>query len=117
PFSALRGLLLAIFAAGSGFGAAQFGTYQALPLELVPKTAVVLTGTVSSVELLPTGQRIAIEDVELADHGIRLKRWVRVRLRNDDPVGLETGDRVRLRALIRTPPPPAYPGGWDQQRD
>jgi competence protein ComEC len=30
---------------------------------------------------------------------------------------LGTGDTVRVRALVRTPGPPAYPGGWDLQRD
>ena len=30
---------------------------------------------------------------------------------------LATGDRVRVRALLQRPSPPAYPGGWDLQRD
>ena len=30
---------------------------------------------------------------------------------------LDSGDSVRIRALIRPPSPPSYPGAWDLQRD
>ncbi len=49
--------------------------------------------------------------------GQTLDRMVRVRLRRGDPIVVATGDRVRVRALLRAPAPPAYPGGWDLQRD
>src|SRR5207248_9279715 len=71
----------------------------------------------TGVELLPTGRRISLEEVRLDDAPVPLTRWVRVRLRNEDPTAIETGDRVRVRALIRAPSPPAYPGAWDLQRD
>jgi competence protein ComEC len=42
---------------------------------------------------------------------------VRVRLQKKDNGELDTGDSVRIRALVRPPPSPSYPGGWDLQRD
>jgi competence protein ComEC len=46
-----------------------------------------------------------------------LARWLRVRLRRDDVQEIGNGDTVSVRALLRPPEPPAYPGGWDLQRD
>ena len=113
----LRAASLPFLAAAAGFASAQFATARAPALEMLPKTAVVLSGTVRGVELLPVGRRISIEGVRLDEAGAPLARWVRVRLRNEDPALVETGDRVRVRALIRAPSPPAYPGAWDLQRD
>jgi competence protein ComEC len=117
PFLVLRSVLLATFMAAAGFASAQFATARALPVETVPRTAVVLTGTVSGVELLPTGRRISLRDVQLNDGDATLSRWIRVRLRKDDTAVLEAGDTVRVRALVRAATPPAYPGAWDRQRD
>ena len=117
PWPMLRAASLPFLAAAAGFASAQFATARAPALEMLPKTAVVLSGTVRGVELLPVGRRISIEGVRLDEAGAPLARWVRVRLRNEDPALVETGDRVRVRALIRAPSPPAYPGAWDLQRD
>jgi competence protein ComEC len=117
PFLVLRSVLLATFMAASGFGSAQFATARALPIEILPKTAVVLAGTVKAVEFLPTGRRVSLEDVRMEDGGPALSRWVRVRLRKEDGVELGAGDMARVRALIRAPSPPAYPGAWDRQRE
>jgi competence protein ComEC len=40
-----------------------------------------------------------------------------VRLKKGDAQEVGTGDTVRVRALVRPPMPPAYPGAWDLQRD
>ncbi|MBV9653819.1 MAG: ComEC/Rec2 family competence protein [Acetobacteraceae bacterium] len=112
-----RACLLAVTAAALGFTSAQFSTGRALPVETLPKKAVTITGTVRAMELLPGGRRVSIENVRLDDAEAPLRRWVRVRLRDADAVSLEPGDTMRVRALIRAPSPPAYPGGWDLQRD
>ncbi len=117
PFLVHRAVLLAACAAAIGFGSAQLATWRALPLEPLPKKAVIITGTVRAVELLPAGRRVSIDNAKLDDAETPLRRWVRVRLRTGDAVPLAPGDTVRVKALVRAPSPPAYPGGWDMQRD
>jgi competence protein ComEC len=107
---------MALAAAAVGFTAAQFATARAPPQPTLPRTATVLTGKVRSVELLPEGRRLALEAVQL-DDGEKLQRWLRVRLKRGDAQEVATGDIVRIRALVRPPMPPAYPGAWDLQRD
>ena len=111
-----RALALAMAAAAIGFAVGQFATARAPPLAMLPTHATILTGTVSGVEMLPAGRRITLEAAHL-DDGPVLARWLRVRLRKDDAQDVATGDMVRVRALLRPPEPPAYPGGWDLQRD
>jgi competence protein ComEC len=113
----LLAILLPLAAAGSGFSACQMAMARALPVAPLPRTGVILTGTVRGVEALPAGRRITIEAVHLSDPDRTYPRRVRVRLHAGDEAALETGDTVRLRALIRPPSAPAYPGGWDLQRD
>ncbi len=67
-------------------------------------------------ELLPEGRRITISGARL-DDAAPLRRRVRVRLRAREATALAVGDTLRVRALVRAPSPPAYPGGWDLQRD
>jgi competence protein ComEC len=110
-----RAAALALAAAAIGFSAAQFATARALPQAMLPTHAANLTGTVRSVEALPEGRRITLEAV-LVD-GETLQRWLRIRLKKGDEQAIATGDTVRLRALVRSPMPPAYPGAWDLQRD
>ena len=111
-----RAVAMAMCVAAIGFGAAQIAAMSASPQPILPSHATILTGTVRSVELLPDGRRITLEPVQL-DDGEKLVRWLRVRLRKDDGQDVATGDTVRLRALVRPPMPPAYPGAWDLQRD
>jgi competence protein ComEC len=111
-----RALVMALAAAAVGFTAAQFATARAPPQPALPRTATILTGKVRSVEELPEGRRIALEAVQ-PDGGEPLKRWLRVRLKRGDTQEVATGDTVRVRALVRPPMPPAYPGAWDLQRD
>ncbi len=111
-----RGMALALVFAAAGFASAQFATdIAASPVEL-PRHASIITGTVRAVEHLPEGRRLTLAGAQL-DGGATLPRTLHVRLRNTDPVALATGDSVRLRAVLRPPAPPAYPGAWDLQRD
>ena len=61
------------------------------------------------------GSRLTLADAHW--EGTTLRRALHIRLRLDDPASLATGDTVQLRAVLRPPAPPAYPGGWDLQRD
>src|SRR5579884_1981368 len=103
-------------AAAMGFASAQYAAIRAPPFPTLPTRAAVLIGTVRAVEALPNGRRISLAEPRIED-GPALVRSVRIRLRNDDLAPVESGDLVRLRALVRPPPPPAYPGAWDLQRD
>jgi competence protein ComEC len=112
-----RAVFLAITAIALGLAAAQFATWRAPPLLSLPTHAVTLTGIIRGVEPLPDGRRLLLEAVRLDDTAPKLPRLVRVRLRRTDAIAVATGDTIRLRALLRPPSSPAYPGGWDIQRD
>jgi len=107
----------ALSAIAIGFAVAQLATRRAPPLETaLPTVATQVTGTVRAVETLPDGRRVTLEAPQL-DAGPPRVRTVRIRLRRNDPSNPATGDTLRVRALVRPPEPPAYPGGWDLQRD
>ena len=108
---------LAIAAFALGLSAAQLATWRAPPLLELPTHAVTLTGIVRGVDPIPDGRRLLLEAVRLDDTAPQLPRLVRVRLRRADTIVVATGDMVRLRALLRPPASPAYPGAWDIQRD
>jgi competence protein ComEC len=112
----LRALGLCVTAAALGFAAAQYATSRAPPPMPVPRRAAIVSGTVRAVEPLPDGQRVTLEAPVLGE-GTAQSRLVRIRLRDEDPVAPATGDFLRVRALLRAPDSPAYPGGWDLQRD
>ena len=111
-----RAAIMALAAGAIGFTSSQFATSRVPPPAPLPIHATILTGSVRWVEALPEGRRIALDSARL-DGGDPLQRWLRVRLRRGDDQELATGDTVRLRALVRPPMPPAYPGAWDLQRD
>ena len=111
----VRFALALLAAAGLGLAAAQWAAARAPPLETLPRRATIVTGTVRMVEHLPRGRRITLGRVRLEPGGV-LRRRVRVRLRDTDPARIEEGDRIAVRALIRTPSAPFVPGGWDLQR-
>jgi competence protein ComEC len=110
-----RALLLSLAFACLGFASAGIATWRAAPWDSLPSTAVHAQGTITAIDVLPQGRRVVLASVTLDD--AKLQRRVRIRLRNNDTQLLTTGDTVRVRALLRAPPPPAYPGGWDMQRD
>lgn len=119
--SVWRGIALAILAVALGFGAAQAATWRAAALIEVPNRAVVVTGILAAVEPVgERGRRVTLARPVLAtgdEPGRQSDRAVRVRLRDTDAGEVATGDTVRVRALLRKPSPPAYPGAWDLRRD
>jgi competence protein ComEC len=110
--AAAAALLLAAF----GFASAQLATHRAPPVALLPRTAVIVTATVSAVEQFPGGRRLTLAAPHLGD-GPALPRTLHVRLRETDSTPAEAGDTIRVRTLLRPPAAPAYPGAWDLQRD
>ena len=111
-----RAAALCLLASVLGFTAAQLATARAPPPMKVPRRGTVVTGRVRAVEPLPAGLRITL-DAARFDDGPPQPRRVRIRLRSEDPALPATGDVLRLRARLSVPAPPAYPGGWDLQRD
>ncbi|WP_376090765.1 ComEC/Rec2 family competence protein [Roseomonas sp. CCTCC AB2023176] len=108
-------LALMLAAAAVGFVTGMAHARLAPPVPDLPRTAVVVTGTVSNVELLPEGRRITLEGARWPD-AAPLSRDIRIRLRADDPARPAPGDTLSIRALIRAPSAPSYPGAWDFQR-
>lgn len=84
---------------------------------MLPGKAVIVTGSVETVQTLPQGLRVTLSGVMLDEGPGTLPRDIRLRLRKDDPLHPSPGDRLRVRALLRAPSAPAYPGAWDFQRD
>jgi competence protein ComEC len=112
----LRAIAMSLAAAAIGLASAQLATWGARPLETLPTHATIMVGTVRAVEALPEGRRVTLEAAQL-DGAQPLSRWLRVRLRTNDQTEIAAGDTIRVRALVRPPAPPAYPGAWDLQRD
>jgi competence protein ComEC len=115
PAVVVRVALVLLAAGAVGFASAQRATARAPPPEALPRRAVVLTGTVRLVELLPHGRRVTLAHPQFGT-APPLRRRVRVRLRDTDPAVIAEGDRIAVRALVRAPSPPFTPGGWDLQR-
>ncbi len=111
-----RALCLSVAAVALGMAAIGLAAWRAPALLDLPHTATILGGLVGGVEQLPNGRRLTLVQATL-DAGPEQPRRLRVRLRKDDETLVSAGDRVQIRALLRSPGPPAYPGAWDLQRD
>jgi len=103
-------------AASLGFARAEWRTAAMPPLLDVPYGSVIATGSISSIDNLPTGRRITLAPAAL-DGGPPLARVLRIKLSAHDTTMLAPGDVVALRAILFKPDRPAYPGGWDATRD
>lgn len=111
------GWAIGLLAAGwLGFGAAVLHAWRAPPLVPPPTRAVVLSGIVQEVDLLPEGRRVTLAQVRYGPEEAAQPRSIRLRLRPSDPARPEPGDRLTVRALVRAPAAPAHPGAWDFQR-
>ncbi|WP_431269731.1 ComEC/Rec2 family competence protein [Dankookia sp. P2] len=102
-------------AAALGFGMASWQAGRQPPMPDLPRGATLIEARIAAVELLPEGRRLTLEAPRL-DGGAPLDRHVRIRLKHDDPAEPQPGDLIRVRALVRAPAAPAYPGAWDFQR-
>jgi competence protein ComEC len=101
---------------GAGFALAAWHGARAAPVVELPRGAAQLSGTVIEVDPLPGGLRLTLAGASWTEGMPPSARLIRVRLRATDPARPQPGDRVALRALIRPPSAPAYPGAWDFQR-
>ncbi|MBP0445709.1 ComEC/Rec2 family competence protein [Roseomonas sp. SSH11] len=115
PRPVVSAAILLVAAAALGFAAARFHSSAAAPMPELPRIAVVVTGRVAAADLLPEGRRLVLDGPRL-DDGPALERQLRIRLRAGDPARPAPGDTVRIRALVRSPMAPAYPGAYDLQR-
>jgi len=112
PRAAGLALLMLALGVAAGQGAAR----RALPLAAIPTRAGLVEGTVRGLEILPDGRRITLDAARFgADPP--LARTIRLRLRANDPATPRAGDTVRVRALVRAPAPPSFPGARDPQRE
>jgi competence protein ComEC len=111
-----RAAALCLAFATAGFANAWWQTSRAPAWADLPTGGTVVSGTISAVELLPKGRRVTLLQPSL-DGAAPLDRTLRIRLRATDLLPLSAGDAVTLKALVRPPPPPDVPGGWDTQRD
>jgi competence protein ComEC len=107
-------LCFGLFAAG--FALARGQALLAPPFAPLPATGVSVAGVVAQIEALPEGRRVTVAAPSL-DGETGLPRALRIRLRTSDDTALAPGDFITIRALVRPPPPPSYPGGWDMQRE
>lgn len=113
----LGGWIVGLVAAlGLGFALAAWAVARAPPLPEMPRGAVVVTGTVIELDPLPQGARVTLEGARWVEGMTPLARTLRIRLQARDAARPEPGDVIAVRALIRAPSPPAYPGAWDFQR-
>ncbi|MCS6853555.1 MAG: ComEC family competence protein [Elioraea sp.] len=114
--SRLLGPSLLGLAAAAGFSAAVLRTAGQPPLFELPTRAVTLEGVVAAVDVLPEGRRIRLTRPILHPDGATLQRDLRIRLHRSDTSSISPGERIRVRALVRPPAPPAAPGAFDFQR-
>ncbi len=112
-----RAALLAIACASLGFTTATLATRRAAPWPPVPRTATRIEGRVARVETLPEGGRRVTIAAPALDGQTAWPRSVRIRLRDTDTAPIAPNDTLSIRALLRAPSSPTYPGGWDSQRE
>lgn len=103
-----------------GFLAAWSENHRAPPMPELPRRAVMLTGHVQAVDMLPArvegapgGRRVTLSHVRFEtwlDEGMApLKRTLRIRLRDDDSLVFGPGNDLRIRALLEAPLFPLCP--------
>lgn len=104
-------------------------THRQPPMPELPRRAVLVSGRVQSVMVLPPrgaeeaggARRVVLAGARFAtplDYEMRpLQRTLSITLRPDDTTSLAPGAAVQVRALLRPPPFPAFPGGRDFQRE
>ncbi|AFW00447.1 transporter [Gluconobacter oxydans] len=124
----LRFQAFLMIALAGGYLDAAWQTARQPPMPALPTRATVVTGRVLAVETLPprfgedeSGRRIVLAQATFetpVDAGMApLRRTLRLKLRDDDPASPKPGSLVQIRAMLRAPSPPSFPGGRDLQRE
>jgi competence protein ComEC len=106
-----------VFAVAIGFAAAQIKA-AAVGTEMLSERLgpTLVSGRVDRVESFPDGQRVTLHRPTISPlSGSRSLEMARIRLRGAQPA-IRPGDRIRVRAVLAPPPPPAAPGAYDFQR-
>ena len=108
---------IAIIAGALGFLAAELATWRAPPLAELPRTASIVSGRISAIDVFADGSRRVTFDRPVLGDDPPIARHLRVRLRADDDQTIAVGDALTVRAMLRAPAPPSLPGGRDLQRE
>ncbi|MDX1402032.1 MAG: ComEC/Rec2 family competence protein, partial [Kiloniellales bacterium] len=115
-YQGLRLVLISVLIVVGGFTTAALRSYVVAAPSLVDEQGPLrLEGTVLSVERRGTARRLLLYDVAGVGGGAQPER-VRVFVAADIPEPLQPGSRVRMRAVLRPPPEPVAPGGFDFAR-
>jgi competence protein ComEC len=109
--AAIAWLVALVGAAALGFGGSAWHAARMPPPLVLPMGAVLVSGEISRVDLLPEGGRRVTFRAPRLDGGAPLQRTLRVRLRANDPARPAAGDRLAVRALVRPPSAPGRAGG------
>lgn len=101
----------------AGFVLMQYRTHQLQsPVWRGGETPRSVHGTVERLEALPKGYRVLLKQVDVwqvPPH--ETPKYIRLKI-HEVPSGIEPGRRIALRASLRAPARPAYPGGYDFAR-
>lgn len=109
--------LVCLTAVGAGFCSAKLRTLSVAAPQLGRPLSGSVTGLVLSVEVRLGGSaRIVIRPTSVEGLAAEaLPARIRLTVRKADD--LKAGDGITVKALMRPPPPPALPGGYDFARD
>lgn len=109
--------LVCLAAAGAGFCSAKLRTMSVAAPQLSRSMAGTVTGLVLSVEpRLGSSARIVIRPVSVEKlEPAAMPARIRLTVRKGSEI--EAGDSISLKAIMRPPPSPALPGGYDFARD
>lgn len=119
---------LAMILIAGGFMAARWDAHSRPPMPYLPRHAVEVSGRICGISLMAPraeGQAAtrrlrlchAVFHDWLNDAMAPLRREILIRLRPEDATPLSSGQMVRVRAMLRPPPWPVYPGARDLQRE
>lgn len=116
-------IALLVTAAAIGFAVAEHRTRAKATVMLEREIWADVEGRLTAIERRPTDWRLTLTGVSIIDvarltrapSGVRVTVAGANKRQAENPLSI--GDRVRLRARLGPPPPPAAPGAFDFQRD